>query len=128
MTFAADTNTELAPGNDILPTDGAIANFFLGEDNPKNRGRVRALMCHIMPVEHRMPSCMMGGQRTSFKSWITRWIAECREREEARARDAAEAAGKVADDARHIRRTGGRPAVRRSAPATRYPLNAAADE
>ena len=107
MTFA-DTDTDATTlGNDILTTDGAIAEFFLGEDNPKNRGRVRALMCHIMPPENRMPSCLLGGQRTSFKSWITGWVAQCRAREEARARAAAEAKAheKESADARHLRRT-----------------------
>ena len=92
MTFAdTDTATDTAPGNDILATDGAIAEYLYGEDTPKNRGRVRALMLQIKPVEHRIPSCLMGGQRTSFKSWINRWIEECRAREEVRARAQAEA-------------------------------------
>jgi hypothetical protein len=83
-----------------------------------------------LPVEARMPSCLLGGQRTSFKSWITKWIEQSRLREQQRAHAAAEAKAqaKIADQARHLRRTRGRPAARGSASATRYPLNAAADE
>jgi hypothetical protein len=107
MTFsAADTDTDL--GDDVLATDGKIAAFVLGSDTPKNRGRVRALMCQILPVEHRMPSCLLGGQRTSRKSWIRCWFDECREREEARARADAEGNAHASDaaDARYRRRIG----------------------
>lgn len=115
-----ESETEITLGSDILPTDGQIALFVYGVNNAKTRGRVRQLMCHIKPVEHRLPSCLLGGQRTSFRSWIWRWILECKAREEARARIAAEnkddakAAAEAVGTARHIRRTG-RPRTSRDA-------------
>lgn len=94
-------------GDDLLSTVGPIAAFTLGADTPQTRRRVRALMTEIEPPEARLPSCLLGGQRCSRKSWILRWLEECRAREEARAREAvaAKTKAKRVADARFTRRS-----------------------
>ena len=120
-------DTSATPGDDLLEGDGKISHFTLGSSSPRAKRRARALMLEVEPVEARLPSFLMGGKRCSRKSWILQWLDECRAREEARAHAAAEAkaAAKAADEARHFRRTRGRPASRGSAPASRHPVHAA---